>query len=279
MPIKIRLTILQSRTFSHHDLTLQSTKRGNPSSGPHSWCPMISSKDPSEKNEGVAAVDRALRITIALANAHQALTLNELSQAIGMYKSTLLRLLSSLLRAGLVTQHSDKKYALGPLAFLLGQSFEHTHGLQATLRPILQWLIEQGTESPSFHVRHDETQRICLIRIDSNHSTLDRVRTGDLLPLARGAAGKVITTLEKSVPKKCITNEDLVFTSFGERDPLCGAVAAPVFGPSATLLGAISVSGPLERFSELAVKRMAALVLTAARRATEELAGTWPQID
>lgn len=237
---------------------------------------MISSKDQSDKKEGVAAVDRALRIAIAIANAHRALTLTELSHVTSMYKSTLLRLLVSLVRAGLITHRSDKKYALGPLAFLLGQSFEHTQGLQATLRPILEWLIEQGTESPSFHARHDETQRICLIRIDSNHSTLDRIRAGDLLPMARGAAGKVITILEKGVPKGCQSSDELVYASFGERDPLCGAVAAPVFGPSATLLGAISVSGPLERFSELAVKRMSSLVLTAGRRATEELAGKWP---
>src|SRR5690606_26611308 len=98
------------------------------------------------------------------------------------------------------------------------------------------------TESPSFHVRHDQSHRLCLMRIDSNHSTLDRVRTGDLLPLHKGAAGKVITTLEQGSQAQTAAAGDLVFTSFGERDPLCGAIAAPVFGPSASLLGAISVS-------------------------------------
>jgi len=55
-----------------------------------------------------------------------------------------------------------------------------------------------------------------------------------------------------------------------------GAIAAPVFGPSASLLGAISVSGPLERFSELAVERMKTLVIAAAQRATQSLGGKWP---
>ena len=238
--------------------------------------PTLTSPEPPEKNNGVAAVDRALHIATALANSPQALTLTELSVATGMYKSTLLRLLASLERAGLVTHRSDKRYALGPLAFVFGRSFEQTHGLQGAIQPILQWLVEQGTESPSFHVRHDQTHRLCIMRIDSNHSTLDRVRIGDLLPLHRGAAGKVITSLEQGLPPSPTASSDLVFTSFGERDPLCGAIAAPVFGPSASLLGAISVSGPLERFSELAVERMKTLVIAAAQRATQSLGGKWP---
>ncbi len=238
--------------------------------------PTLTSPESPEKNDGVAAVDRALHIATALANSPQALTLTELSVATGMYKSTLLRLLASLERAGLVTHRSDKRYALGPLAFVFGRSFEQTHGLQGAIQPILQWLVEQGTESPSFHVRHDQTHRLCIMRIDSNHSTLDRVRIGDLLPLHRGAAGKVITSLEQGPPPSPTASSDLVFTSFGERDPLCGAIAAPVFGPSASLLGAISVSGPLERFSELAVERMKTLVIAAAQRATQSLGGKWP---
>lgn len=238
--------------------------------------PTTSTEEATDKNDGVAAVDRALHVATALANANRALTLTEISHLTGMYKSTLLRLLASLERAGLVMHRADKRYALGPLAFVFGRAFEQTHGLQGALEPVLQWLVDQGTESPSFHVRHDSQQRLCLMRLDSHHSTLDRVRVGDLLPLARGAAGKVITTLEAGLPASP-TPADLVFTSFGERDPLCGAIAAPVFGPSASLLGAISVSGPLERFSELAVAGMKSLVLTAAQQATQSLGGQWPQ--
>lgn len=235
----------------------------------------IPTAEATDKNDGVAAVDRALHVATALAHANRGLTLTEISHLTGMYKSTLLRLLASLERAGLVVHRADRKYAMGPLAFVFGRAFEQTHGLQGALQPVLQWLVDQGTESPSFHVRHDAQQRLCLMRIDSHHSTLDRVRVGDLLPLARGAAGKVITTLEAGLPA-APTQQGLAFTSFGERDPLCGAIAAPVFGPSGSLLGAISVSGPLERFSEVAVEGMKSLVLNAARRATESLGGQWP---
>ena len=237
------------------------------------------SSDSSEKNDGVAAVDRALLIATSLANAGSALTLTELSQRTGMYKSTLLRLLSSLEKAGLVAHRIDKRYALGPLAFVFGRSFEQINGLQEAIGPQLTWLVDQGTESPSFHVRHDSENRLCLMRIDSNHSTLDRIRPGDLLPLSRGAAGKVLTAFSEGLVAPQLQSTDLLFTSFGERDPLCGAIAAPVFGPSSLLVGALSVSGPLDRFSELAVARMKSLMLKTAQKATENLGGKWPRLD
>src|SRR6218665_1483883 len=175
-----------------------STIQPNP---PIAAMPSTHSSEPSEKNDGFAAVDRALHIATALANASTALTLTELSHVTKMYKRTLLRLLSSLERAGLVTHRTDKRYTLVPLAFVFGRSFEQAHGLQGAIQPILQWLVDQGSENPPFHVRHDQDRRLCLMPIASNPPTLDRVRPRDQLPLHRSAAGKVITTLGLPCPR------------------------------------------------------------------------------
>ncbi|HBD34246.1 MAG TPA: IclR family transcriptional regulator [Cupriavidus sp.] len=226
------------------------------------------------QTDGVAAVDRAFAIAVALAQAGAPQTLADLARATGMYKSTLLRLLASLERSSLVVQRPDKRYTLGSLAFLFGRAFEASHGLQEAIYPVMEWLVSKGTESPSFHVPHGPDNRICLLRIDSSHSTLDRVRVGDVLPLRKGAPGKVLIAYGAGAPATADT--PVVFTSFGERDPLCGAISSPVFGPGNTLLGALSLSGPLERFSELAVNRMTDLLLEAASRATQALGGRWP---
>ncbi|HEX3142177.1 MAG TPA: helix-turn-helix domain-containing protein, partial [Rhizobacter sp.] len=175
---------------------------------------------PSAPPDGVAAVDRALTIATALAQASSPLTLADLARRTGMYKSTLLRLLASLARAGLVVHRSDKRYALGPLAFLFGRSFELTYGLKEGIEPVLEWLVGKGTESSSFHVRHGKNARLCLFRIDSAHSTLDRVRSGDVLPLDRGAAGKALIAFAAGLP--AAANAPLLYSSYGERDPLCG---------------------------------------------------------
>jgi DNA-binding IclR family transcriptional regulator len=223
--------------------------------------------------DGVAAVDRALTIASALAQANATLTLAELARVTGMYKSTLLRLLASLQRSGLVVHRADKRYALGPQAFLFGRAFDQTYGLREGIHPVLEWLVEHGTESASFHVIHGKETRLCLFRINSNHSTLDHVREGDVLPLDKGAGGRALLAFAS---QGASTPAPLVFTSFGERDPLCGAAASPVFGPSGLLLGVLSLSGPLERFSELAVQRMSGLLLSAAETATRSLGGQWP---
>src|SRR5690606_19284394 len=137
--------------------------------------------------QGVAAVDRALSILVAIEAAEDgSLSLAELAAATLLYKSTLLRLLVSLERGALVLRRADQRYALGPFAFRLGKSFEAHNPIERRLAPIMRALVEKGTESPSFHVRHDASRRLCLIRLDSRHSTLDRVRAGDLLPIDRG---------------------------------------------------------------------------------------------
>ncbi len=225
--------------------------------------------------DGVAAVDRALLVAAALAQAGSALGLADLARVTGLYKSTLLRLLVSLQRSGLVSQRSDKRYALGPLAYLFGRSFEQAQGLREVVLPLLARLSAQGTESPSFHVLHGRDTRLCLFRIDSPHATIDRVREGDLLPLDRGAGGHALRAFAQGATNAAA--RPLVFTSHGERDPQCAAVACPVFGPGGLLMGALSVSGPLERFTPPAVDTMSRLLLAAAETATRTLGGTWPK--
>lgn len=226
--------------------------------------------------EGVAAVDRALVILVALERAARPLTLAELAAATELYKSTLLRLLVSLERAAMVVRRADLRYALGPFAFRLGRAYEAVHPLRASLQPLMQALVDAGCESPSFHVWNDAETRLCILRIDSNHSTLDRVRAGDLLPLTRGAPGKVLRTFARGADAS--PGASLVHSSFGERDPSCGAVACPVFGPGGELLGALSLSGPLDRFTQPLVRRMRRPLLDAAMAATHALGGVWPDL-
>jgi DNA-binding IclR family transcriptional regulator len=227
--------------------------------------------------DGVAAVERALAIVEALEAAQRPLTLTQLSTTTGLYKSAVLRLMVSLERHSLVVRRHDQSYVLGTLAFRLGRAFESTHRLDEHLMPVMRKLVTQGAESPSFHVYQDDKTRLCLLRIDSNHSTLDRVRVGDRLPLQRGAPGKVILKFEAGLPPDTrATADDLREVSHGERDPSCGAIAAPVFGAGNELIGALSLSGPLERFTPTAIRKMDAWLLEACETASISLGGPWP---
>lgn len=226
--------------------------------------------------EGVAAVNRALTVVIALESAGEPISLAELSRRTGFYKSTILRLISSLEQFALVVARSDKKYCLGPLAFRLGKSFEATDHLRDQVMPALERLVEEGTESASFHIRHDRKQRLCLFRVDSQHSTLDRVKAGDLLPIDRGAAGKAIRVFEQPLSNEDLLGKESVIESFGERNPVIAGISAPVFGVRNHFFGVISLSGPIERFTESNTRKMRRMLTGECRLVTTSLGGRWP---
>ncbi len=228
----------------------------------------------AQEGEGVAAVDRALTIVSVIAHRGEPITLADLSRATGFYKSTLLRLIASLEKVSLVIRRRDGRYALGSYAHQLGRSYEATYRLSEILLPLLQAMINKGSESGSFHVYHDAESRICLLRVDSHHSTLDRVRVGDLLPLDRGAAGRLITLFHGTGAAP--SRDNVITVSMGERDGNCAAVASPVFGPDNDFCGAISLSGPKERYTAAAIKKMSLMVQESAKKATIALGGSWP---
>lgn len=228
----------------------------------------------------VAAVDRALSILAVLEDASEPMTLAELSRRTKMYKSTLLRLMASLQEFGYIVQFADGRYHLGPTPFRLGAVYQRSNNLHDRVLPMLRQLVADGTESPSYHVRHDARRRLCVFRVDSRHSTLDRVEAGMLLPLDRGAAGRVILAFdgEKGEAFDAI-REDCIAMSFGERDPDCAGLACPVFGPGGKCVGALSLSGPKPRFTRDNIKAMTSLLLKAASRLTRALGGPPEALD
>lgn len=223
---------------------------------------------------GVAAVDRALTILAAFETETEAMTLAALSRRTGLYKSTLLRLMTSLQAFGYLAQLPDGRYHLGPTPFRLGAVYQRANRLHDHVMPVLRRLVAAGTESPSFHIRHDTKLRLCLFRVDSQHSTLDRVEPGGLLPLDRGAAGRVILAFDGERGEGFDRiRANFVESSFGERDPDCAGIACPVFGADGKLTGALSVSGPKPRFTKDNIKRMSELVLDGALQLTRTLGG------
>ena len=217
----------------------------------------------------MASVDRALLIIAAFVGSATPLGLADIARTTGLYKSTVLRLLVSLEKNTYVVRLGDGRYSLGAMAFRLGHAYEQSNGMKAQLLPILEDLVSQGCESSSFHIWHNPEQRLCLLRVDSHHSTLDRVRAGDLLPLKLGAAGRVL--MAHTPPGR--PEEQLVIPAFGERDPACAGVACPVFGPGGGMVGALSLSGPMERFTPVAVTAMSRPLLLAAVAGTNALGG------
>jgi DNA-binding IclR family transcriptional regulator len=228
-----------------------------------------------EQGGGVAAVDRALLLLAAIAAEPKPQTLANLAAHSGLYKSTILRLMVSLERAGHVQRLADGRYTLGPTAFRLGAAYQRANPLRRHVLPIIADLVAQGSESASFHVLSGPDTRLCVLRVDSNHGTLDRIRAGDLLPLDCGAAGRILQAFAGAPGMAFDQLRQIGFAvSSGEREPGCSGMAAPVFGPEGRLVGALSLSGPSNRFTDETVSRWRPALEAAAHRATEALGGS-----
>jgi hypothetical protein len=92
----------------------------------------------SEAQSGVAAVDRALLILSAFREDDVALSLALLARRTGLYKSTILRLLQSLLRAGYVARLPDGNYVIGAEPVRLARMYQTT--------AVLDGLSDQGKQ-------------------------------------------------------------------------------------------------------------------------------------
>ncbi|TDM08575.1 MAG: IclR family transcriptional regulator [Ideonella sp. MAG2] len=195
---------------------------------------------------GVAAVDRALSLLKAFEQGEPELSLATLAQRTGLYKSTALRLIASLEHAGLLAK-SPQGYRLGATVARLHQHYTASFSLEAQVMPVLQALVARTQESAAFHVRQGD-QRLCLYRVDSPHPLRDHVRAGDLLPLDKGAGGRVLLAFSGQRGKLYAAIRQAGFvTLHGDRSEGLTGISAPVFGANGELQGALTLTLPTSR--------------------------------
>jgi len=225
------------------------------------------------KDEGVAAVNRALSIMNAFTEHDQKLGLGELSKRTGLYKSTLLRLAKSLEKFGYLLRSEDGFYRLGSKVLFLGSLYQRTFRTSEFVPPVLRQIVDELQEGASFYVK-DEDHRVCLHRVDSTRAVRDSVHEGDRLPLTMGAAGHVIRAFTGAVGSRYEQiRRDMYAASYGERDPETAAVACPVFRLEQQFAGALSVSGPKYRIEALGVERILPVLFKHAANLTRVFGG------
>jgi DNA-binding IclR family transcriptional regulator len=215
---------------------------------------------------GVAAVDRALSLLLAFDDADRSLSLAELAERTGQYKSTVLRLLASLLHAGFMQRLEDGRYRLGPSLASLSKRYAGSFALEEVVLPVLRALVEVTQESAAFHVRQGN-QRLCLYRVDSKQAIRDTTRVGDLLPLERGAGGRVLSAFAgaRGEIAERVRREQVIGLK-DDRTPGLAGVSAPVFDADGRLVGALTLTMPSNRYTERHLKPVhdAAASLTSA---------------
>lgn len=197
------------------------------------------------------------------------MSLKDIAAKTGMYKSTVLRLIASLENQGFMRRVADGSYRLGAALSELGIIYQSSFNLKEFVEPVLEELVQIVNESASFYVA-TAGQRHCLFRVDANQVIRDHIKVGDTHPLGKGASGRCLVQYSQGMPDH-IRRENFVLASFGERHPDMASVSAPIFGQGGELMGALTLSGPQQRFTRDAVIRMTDVLAAKALELSSSL--------
>lgn len=233
----------------------------------------ITPKPDDGSSSGIDVLDRAAAILFAFQLDERPLTLTELAERAGLYKSTALRLAGALCHHRLLMRLDDGRFLLGSATLKLAANYQSSLNLGEVLLPLMRRLSEESGEAVSFHVREGK-QRVCLYRINSRHSIRAEVQQGDVQPLERGAGGRILLAFSGQPGEPYDTiRRTYFYASVGERDPETSGISCPVFGVQQSLAGALGLVGPSSRLSMEAMRRHRAALLRTAAEATHLFGG------
>ena len=225
------------------------------------------------------------------------MTTKQLIDRTGFTRNRLMRLIGTLLHKGYLIQDEELgTYRPGPKIEMLNKGFEPRHGITLLARPILKQIAMQTGEFASMYIR-EGLERVILVREEGTQAVRYTVAEGQRLELHTGASGKVLlayapkkvldallssVSLVKRTPKTITDPAELqrelesirrqgYAVSIGERVADAGAVATPVFDNKGNLVGALSITGPVSRFTPETCKSYIKIASDAAVKFSEQL--------
>ncbi len=223
----------------------------------------------------VAAVERALDILNAFGDGTRKLSLAELAERTGFYRSTILRLADSLKRYGYLHRDAEGLFSLGPTLWRLGVLYHNAFDLADHVRPALADLVTATGETATFYIRQGD-KRLCLYRQHSSSAIRHHVDEGAELELDRSADAHVLTAFTGGTGA---FNDEVrakgYWVALGERNPEAGGISAPVFGADGKFIGALGVTGLKDHFTGTNGARITGVLMTKARALSQALAGQW----
>jgi DNA-binding IclR family transcriptional regulator len=242
-------------------------------------------------------VARAVAILDQFTVERSSLGLTEISNALGLSKSTTHRLLITLERLGMLELDREaNRYRLGLKVFRLGSVVLRDMALVRQADPILRRLVEE-TEETSYLVVADGDETLCIRHVDGRHQVrVLFLETGRRLAFNCGGAPRVLLAhlpperwaavvaahLRAMTPSSLVGREDLARDAAEIRE--CGyaisredvtlhacAVGAPVRDHTGAVVAAISISGIVQRFSDERMPRLIATILEAGNELSRRL--------
>lgn len=260
--------------------------------------PVSETEDDNPKGSvgGTVAADRVADVLLTFAGTEGCLGVSEISRHLNLSKAVVHRILRSLVsRRLLALDEEGNGYRLGSASATLGARAVRDMNIRECALPLLHRLREESGETATVSELVG-VSRVYLDQVPSRREIKMTVELGRPFPLHAGASSRAILAcgptalrrqildgpLEALTPKTIVDREQLrselvrnaqegAAVSYGERQPGAASVAAPLLAADGFALGAISVCGPVDRFSDEVVRELCPRVLGAAREASQKL--------
>ncbi len=203
---------------------------------------------------GVGVLDKAMVVMRAISDAPCGLA--ELQASTGLPRATAHRLASALEAHGLLRRNAAGRFELGHGLVALGRLSANRFPLVDVARPVATALCDATGEAVQVFVR-EGSQRRCVLSLESGHGLRWIVPEGSLLPIEVGSSGRLL----EGEPAR-----NGWMQSVGEREAGVASVSAPIHTADGAIIGALSLSGPVERLSKQPGKRFGTMVVAAASK-------------
>ncbi|NMB55612.1 MAG: IclR family transcriptional regulator [Leptolinea sp.] len=241
-------------------------------------------------NEVSPILNRAVAILDCFNQDRPEIGVREAARLVGLSSSATGRLMASLRNLGILSQNSESKaYSLGPRVLTWAGVYTATLDLRKRALPFLEELYVSTNETISLYILQG-SDRICVERLESAQTVRIVARIGRRLPLYAGSAGKVLLAflpsdrLREILPSlkmepltpNTITDRsrlehELVTirkngfaVSHGEWISDASGIAAAIFDQFNEPVGAISISGPTQRFTSRVIELFTPPLIHAA---------------
>ncbi|GAA1476350.1 helix-turn-helix domain-containing protein [Nocardioides aestuarii] len=202
-------------------------------------------------------LDRGIRVLMVLAAAPQGLTVTALSETLGINRTVVYRLVSTLEQHSLVRRDGQGRLHVGLGVLHLATAVQPV--LRDVAIPVLRQLAERvGCTAHLTVAEGDEALALAVIEPSWTDFHVS-YRVGARHPLTRGAAGKAILVLREP------DGPPYVATS-GELEPGARGLAAPVRG-----VGGLEASVGVVTLVDMDVEKIGPLVAEAADRLADRL--------
>lgn len=264
----------------------------------------INQVTPSSSGDGTGSLEKAIDVLEAVGDAPQGLSQGEITQRLALPRTTVYRLLATLVARGLLRRDPLRKvYCLGFRCFEMARKAYAAPDLVAAAAGELRALRDLTGET-SYLATLDGLEVISLERYDGAHSQRSSAALGQRKPVYCTSQGKAILSAMAAEARDAVIRDiqlraltpntltdrrrlsaELKITAargwaMDDEEILLGVrcVGAPIIDPEGRVRGAISVAGPAWRITRERAELLGPEIAESARRVGAQLRGRDPGI-